>query len=459
MHYNRGYVSSLLSVFVLTVLFLYSCSPVDLEFDPSPEAPDTEEETVRIPVKPYRNVFVLYSMGFNDLASYLKDDIKDLLNSPLMKGGRDVVLAFSHIAKPTGRYPYFSLEIPTKPTLTKIYRGMDGSVQTDTLLVMDDSVVAASKEILTEVLSYAKENFDAETFGILFSSHASGWLPAGYLGHPDVFDPQDEDEDEDELIPIAIQQRKRIPSFSPCSDDEIRVKTLGVHYHTMETTSEMEITDLAAAFPFKMDYVIFDACYMGGIEVAYELRNVTDKVMFSQTEILADGMDYKSVASYVFAEDGPDLEGFCQRYYDHYNSQSGSYRSGTISLIDCNMLEPLAQTTRDLFDKHRAGLALLEQTREVQKYYRGTFQRWFYDFGDIIEKCGISEQERIQFNEKLDDAVIFKAATPFFMNGFNGFKIEHHSGLSMYLPFIENRPYLHGYYKTLEWNKATGLIQ
>lgn len=35
---------------------------------------------------------------------------------------------------------------------------------------------------------------------------------------------------------------------------------------------EMNINDMAEAIPMKLDYILFDACFMGGIEVAYEFR-------------------------------------------------------------------------------------------------------------------------------------------------------------------------------------------
>ena len=41
----------------------------------------------------------------------------------------------------------------------------------------------------------------------------------------------------------------------------------------------------------------------------------------------------------------------------------------------------------------------------------------------------------------------------------NNLTINTHSGLSMYLPFTTGRDYLNNFYKSLEWNKATGLIQ
>ena len=50
---------------------------------------------------------------------------------------------------------------------------------------------------------------------------------------------------------------------------------------------------------------------------------------------------------------------------------------------------------------------------------------------------------------------MYKGATPKFMNEFT---INTFSGLSMYLPSHGNRE-LDKFYKTLKWNKATGLVK
>jgi hypothetical protein len=450
MQFWKGHIFSLLTVFTLTVPFLYSCSPVDLEFIPNPEPGHTEDEFVRTPVSEYRNVFLLYSMGYNDLRGYLTEDINDVLGSQLMKNRRDIVLVCSHITEYASIHPYyFDPEKPVSPTLTKISREADGSIRKDTLLVMDPKSQMTSKDFLKDILTYTKENFDAENYGLLMSSHASGWVPEGYLSDPSAFE---------NLTPIGRRSRRYAPAYHLRKEGEPVVKTMGVHYLSFSETTEMEITDLADAFPFKMDYIIFDACYMGGIEVAYQLRNVTDRMIFSQTEILGDGMDYKNMTKYLFAEGGPDLEGFCQGYYDYYNSKSGWNRSATISLIDCSRLDALAQTTNEIISKYRDGLNTLQSTRDVQRYYRSSYesrQKWFYDFGDIIKKCGLSEDDLSAFDAKLNDAVIYKAATPWFISDI---QIKQHSGFSMYLPFKENRDYLNNFYKTLEWNKAVNLI-
>lgn len=457
MAFRKNHIFSALTVIILAATFLYSCSPVDLEFDPTPSPGRTDNNgSVRV-TEDYRNVFIMYAMGFNNLRGYLAEDIRDILSSPMMSSGRDIIIILSHIADRSEGKTY-DPSIPVSPTFTKISRNFDGSIQKDTLTIatesftIDENTILASTETLQKSLEYIKENFHAKKYGILLSSHGSGWAPSGYISNPDAFDPND-------FFSSSWQAKKRIPVYWREREDKIPVKTIGVHNITTSSALEMEITDLADAIPFKLDYVIFDACFMGGIEVAYELRNVTDKIIFSQTEILADGMDYKTMCSYLFAAGEPDLEGFCQRYYNYYNARSGLYQSATISLIDCSKLEALAQTTKEILTRYRSGLNSLQKTRDVQQYYQNAYKnihQWFYDFGDIIEKCGPSEEDLKTFNESLSAAVKYKAATKRFMNDYY---IKTNSGLSMYLPFTTGRDYLHSFYKTLEWNQAVGLIQ
>ena len=451
---KKNHIISVLTAIISAATFIHSCSPVELDLDPTPPTGHSQvNETVRIH-EDYRNVFIMYAMGYNNLREYLTEDIRDILSSPMMNSGRDIILILSHIATSSNYNP----TSPTSPTLTKISRNFDGSFQKDTLTVATDSftldgnTILASAETLRKSLEYIKENFPAKIYGILLSSHGSGWAPSGYISNPDAFDPND-------FFSSSWQAKKRIPVYWREREDKIPVKTIGVHNITTSSALEMEITDLADAIPFKLDYVIFDACFMGGIEVAYELRNVTDKIIFSQTEILADGMDYKTMCSYLFAAGEPDLEGFCQRYYNYYNARSGLYQSATISLIDCSKLEALAQTTKEILTRYRSGLNNLQKTRDVQQYYQNAYKnlhQWFYDFGDIIEKCGPSEEDLKTFNESLSAAVKYKAATKRFMSDYY---IKTNSGLSMYLPFTTGRDYLHSFYKTLEWNQAVGLIQ
>ena len=449
----------LLTALLLAVISIYSCSPDEFGFTPTPSPGRTEvQPSVRVPASDYKNVFIVYSMGYNNLSYYLQTNIRDILRNPISDNPRDVVLILSHFPKKD----YYT---PTSPTLTKVSQNIDGSIQKDTLLILPDNKIASSAEVLNEVLTYIHENFEAERYGMLMSSHGSGWVPVEYFTKASSYENQSEiydPEDNDGNIEICrqIQNSDKIQNPEPYRARFPLVKSMGAHYDSYGNSKEIEIKDLAAAIPFKLDYLIFDACLMGGIEVAYELRNVSNKIVASQTEILADGMHYPSLCGHLFKKGGPDLESVCKRYYEIYDKQSGIYKSATISLIDCTKLEALSEITQEIISQHRNEFAALQNNRDnIQKYFCSPYtsnQKWYYDFEDIIIKCGLTEEESNTFGSALEDVVIYKAATPRFMNNLT---INTHSGLSMYLPFTTGRDYLNSFYKDLEWNKATGLIE
>ena len=127
-------------------------------------------------------------------------------------------------------------------------------------------------------------------------------------------------------------------------------------------------------------------------------------------------------------------------------------RSATISLVDCSKLSPVAEICADLFNRYKKPIARLNPS-EVQRYYR-MGKHWFYDLESILINAGISDEELGNLRSALNDCIIYKAHTPKFMNDFD---IHTFSGFSMYLP-CDGSLSLIEFYKNLEWNKDTGLV-
>ena len=61
----------------------------------------------------------------------------------------------------------------------------------------------------------------------------------------------------------------------------------------------------------------------------------------------------------------------------------------------------------------------------------------------------------VPLEEAINGCILYKGATPSFMGEF---AIDTFSGLSMYLPSNGHKE-LNKYYRTLKWNKATGLVK
>lgn len=415
---------------VIAVISFISCSLSDKEdFEiMSPWSENSRMEGTRVPNSESRHVFIMYSIGFNNLSHYLKEDISDLENSPLPGHFRsdDVILVFAH--NTDGQYTN-----TTSPVLIRLNEGPDGKTVRDTVKVFEKGTVSASAQTLNQVLTYIKEEYPAESYGMLMSSHATGWVPAGYTSDPSGYEGN-----------MDLQRSfgsQRIPVTSV----------------DQPSAYEIDIDDLAQAIPITLDYIIFDACFMGGVEVAYELRNVCRRICASQTEILADGMNYHTLVSYLTGEDTPDLTGFCLSYYEYYNSRTRENRSATISCIDCTRMEPLAEICREIFQANREAIHSLNRA-SVQQYFRSVFQSqhgWFYDLEDIAAQCGATPDQLERLHQALDECICFKAATERFMESFT---IRTHCGLSMYLPHAD-RLFLNSFYRSLAWNEATGLVE
>ena len=438
------------SAVIMLAAGLASCSPEwKDEMMPEPVSGLQQEGPDRGTDTDTRKVLLLYSAGFNSLSGYLKEDIEDLCGGwlPRQRRADDVLLVYSHLPSSRGQY-----SVQTSPALFRICSKTDGTVVRDTLAVYEPGTVSASSDQLHKVLSYIRDNFPAKGYGLVFSSHATGYLPGGFYSKPDkyVFD-------EGLMMSIGVRRNGKpvpVPYIEPEQEPGMpAVKSIGQDVSS-DVAYEMDIRDFAEAIPMKLDYILFDACLMGGIEVAYELAGKCGTVGFSQAEVLAEGFNYSTLAEHLLGnKHESDPRSVCEDYFTQYEIQDGVMQSATISLIDCGRLESLAGLCRDLFARHSAGLDAIDPDK-VQRFYRSS-HHWFYDLESILENAGISEEETAALHDALEECVLYKGATPKFMNEF---AINTFSGFSMYLP-KHGHAELDKYYRTLKWNKATGLVK
>jgi hypothetical protein len=442
---------------LVCALAVFACQPssfVDIEINGPGVNAGARQENVREYNDESRNVLLLYSAGYNSLSQFLADDIADLLGGELPGSGRmeDVLLIYSHFPSVKGAY-----SVPTSPTLTRVYKDIENNVIKDTLVVYPEGSLSSTASQLNRVLTYVKDNYPAKTYGMVFSSHATGYLPTGYYSNPrgyvyippTIVSSADASSGYNDAVGVPYAEPEHdpmLPMVKSVGQDQV-----GVHGNYL--SYEIEIEDFARALPMYMDYILFDACLMGGVEVAYELAGNCGKVGFSQTEVLAEGFDYKTLTSHLLYGGIPDPVAVCKDYYHQYDVQSGVYRSATISMVDCSKMEPLAEVCARLFEKYREAISRLKPS-VVQRYYRSDYH-WFYDLVDIIAEAGADAGELEELNYAVAECMIYKAATPEFMDSFI---IKDYSGFSMYLPSDGSRE-LDKYYRTLKWNIATGLVE
>ena len=419
----------------LASLLILSAVACDKTFDDMPGNKGTAP--VRNVTSEKAQVLVLYSAGFNSLCAALEDDVNDMKSGylPLVGSMSKAVLVYSRRLSETGRYTD-----RTPSYLIRLSVDGWGKVISDTLKTWPDTDEAVSASTMTDVLETVKGLYPHASYGMVFSSHGSGWLPSGYYSTG--------------KITAGTAGLQAVPYIDPNSDGSMpRVKSIGIDNITSRNTYEMEIETFAQALPMKFDYIIIDACLMGCVEVAYALKDKCDKLVFSQAEVLEDGLcDYTTLTQRVLKPVVPDLYNLCEDSYRHYKNQDDPiYRSLTISMIDCTRLDGLAESCKSLFSKYRNQISLVNAAN-VQGYFRSR-KHWFYDLTDILRQSGVPEADMTDYNKAMSDCVLYNAATDTFIN----FDIRTHCGLSMYLPADGNSE-LDEFYKTLSWNKASGLV-
>ncbi len=377
-------------LFIRYRLFLFCCcyllfASCDNEGYLHPIIPQQEKETQRI--------LIAYLAGDNSLSPEIEQKIAAL------------TIGFLATDCSQNRLFIYCDRKNTSPQLMEISAHTANPRQ---LLKTYTAQNSASSNVMKQVLNDILNNYSASSYGLILFSHGSAWLPAAGLENPSR------------------------STRSVCIDGE----------------DEMELADFASALPLpnhrKWDFILFEGCYMGSVEVAYELKDKTEAIIASPTEIVSPGMTevYPSALSYLY-QPTPQLERFAQSYFDAWNSKTGDYRSATISVVQTEYLEELALLARTAFLRWEPDT---ETISSLQCFNRNEWHL-FFDLKETLLTANPALKTYV--NELWKNIVTYSAATPSFLPGLAyGFTIHTHSGLSCYVPQNEFLYINQGYTQT-----------
>jgi len=394
---------------ILGAAMLASCSLFEL---------DTAEPVV----ENNRQVTIFIGEGFNNLSYDILSNLRTVKPLP-MASSTSVFVAICHFTASGGDY-----RTKTSPLILRLSSDWSGAVVTDTLKILENGAQLTDKAVLKEALQFVKETFPSKHYGAILSSHGTGWLPEQYYSAPTV-----------------RKGDPRTKSFG-CEADYLKSKLI---------SRETNITDLEQAFPMKMDYLVFDACLMGCVEVAWQLRGVTDHIGFSQTEVLSYGFDYSTFSDRFLSSTPSDALGWCRDYYDLYNRKGGSSRSATISYINCQALDSLASICYRLNRSYPVETMSASGIQTFMRKGQLTVEEpWFYDLEDIYVHAGANEDELKELRGALGLCVEYAAHTDHFLE----LPVATNCGLSMFLPSTGTAT-LKKFYQNLDWNATTELVK
>ena len=361
-----------------------------------------EKEEIVVVKRP--KTVLLYMVANNNLSYDAENSISRLQNGyiPAEEGN---LLVYKHCAG-------------MDPVLLHIKKGEDGTVAADTAYRFPPRV-SATKSALTQALNVTQALFPADSYGLILWSHGTGWIPP---------------------LASSSSAAQEVSGSAP-------QRTFG-----LDGKVELEIRDLAQAIPYKLSFMLMDACFMGGIETAYEVKDSVDYYIGSPAEILTESFPYHKIMQHIF-KSTPDYAAVCKEYYDYYNAKSGAERSATVALMDCSKLAEVAEVAKRVFDQYGERIASLDLSL-LQPYFRGSSSKYFYDLKDLVDAIADASLSA-EFAAALERAVPYKATTPYFIE----LPIRSFCGVSTYVPGNPADTKLADYYKQYKWNQATGMIK
>jgi hypothetical protein len=221
------------------------------------------------------------------------------------------------------------------------------------------------------------------------------------------------------------------------------------YFGGLSSEYQIEIADLATslkAADMKLDYLLFDDCYMSSVEAAYQLRDVTKYLIACPTEVMSYGFPYHKCGKYLLGV--PDYGKVCSTFYDFYANYEYPY--GTIAVTDCSELDNLAYAVREI--NRYASLEVYDKSK-IQKM-DGYSPTIFFDLEDVMLKKCTNANLLAQFKDKLDKTVIHKRHTEQYYAAAKGggMDITNFCGITTSDGSINSRA---ATYTETDWYKAT----
>ena len=363
-------------------------------------------------VTPKRTVLV-YMAADNNLAHFAYDDVDEMKEGMAATNGELRLLVY--------------MDTGTSARLMELKKE-NGNVVEDVVREYGDRNSAGTeetREVFNDVFS--NPTYAAESYGLIYWSHADGWAPYGK-----------------------------------------RRQTRWVGQDTGDGDNRMNISDFVSVLEEAphFNFIMFDACFMSSVEVAYELRSYTDYYIGSPTENPGPGAPYDLITPLMAGENA--AVDMASAYFEHYNAKyngginisNKNWTGGTsICVMRTSALKQLASVTAQvlpetLADNERLSATVFDydQRPPSSTYYIG-----YFDFKQLVQALA-DETSLVEWEHAFDEAIAFwKTTDKNYSQVAHMFSMEGTNGITHYIP-NSNDTYALAYRSTA-WYQDAGLAK
>lgn len=299
----------------------------------------------------------------------------------------------------------------------------------------------ASAEGIADILNEVKTQANALNYALIVGVHGCGWTYASdwsrypYYARPSVTRPRDNNFSGIQFGPDPNVPLTRFFGSVSLAENAMDISTLA------EGIRESGL---------KMQYTLFDACYMSNIETAYELKDVTNYMIASGSEIMAAGLPYRSMWSYLNSAT-PNYSGIVSTSVNFYKNSSAPFCN--LAAIDCRQVEKLASVMKEINAQYQLSASV---SLDSIQHLDGFRPHLFYDLETYVDSLRPSGYLLDQFKSQLKLTIkasdhTDEAYTCIYSS--DSFKIKNYCGITISDP-SQHSVAIKGREKT-GWWKAT----
>ena len=244
----------------------------------------------------------------------------------------------------------------------------------------------ASAEGIADILNEVKTQASALNYALIVGVHGCGWTYASdwsrypYYARPSVTRPRDNNFSGIQFGPDPNAPLTRFFGSVSLAENAMDISTLA------EGIKESGL---------KMQYILFDACYMSNIETAYELKDVTNYMIASGSEIMAAGLPYRSMWSYLNSST-PNYSSIVSTSVNFYKNSSAPFCN--LAAIDCRQVEKLAGVMKDINAENQLSASV---SLDSIQHLDGFRPNLFYDLETYVDSLHPSGYLLDQFKNQL----------------------------------------------------------
>ena len=314
-----------------------------------------------------------------------------------------------------------------KPLLYQITKDSKGAVVKKVLHEYEEQN-SVYPTVMAEVYNRVFSAFPAKSYGLVLWSHGDGWLP------------------------------------SPANISASKAST---RWFGQDGTSYMDISSLNTALNSAphFDFILFDACFMQSVEVAYELKDRADYFIGAPNEIPGPGAYYTELVPAMFSQANDLASTVAHGYYDYYatkyTGQLGSNANWTmgvtVSVLKSSEVQALAAATAAILPKYITNGSAINVSSIYSYDPRSTY--YYYDLKGLVQSLTstVDQASFSTWSTAFDLAVPMHLTTDSTYSDFprTMISMSGSSGLSAYIP-RSSYVSLNTFYHTYAWYSAAG---